>query len=503
MAVTIEIMKKEDASEVARLHISGIKTGFISSLGLKFVTALYEVISPRERSFCVVAKEDGKILGFAAFNSDVNRLLRTVIAQNGIRFIWLLGRKLISAALIKKIVNTILYPIRTRNLDLPPAELLSTVVTEEARGRGIATMLIQAGLKECVIRGLTKIKLLVISQNEPANKLYLKNGFKFVRQIKNHGRLSNIYVISLDNVISVTTYKANTRVSEILHKYGIYIIDVDGVKWREYAGYMIPAYMPHSCPPIIQEMAEKVVRISGRPFARWSTDFGRQKPKDWWYILKKKQWDIEQIADKKKRWMIRQGRKNFSVRLLTYDEVLEKCPAVAITSVNRYEEKICETKELLQLRLAAAEKLPSVLEYIGCFSGNKLVSFAENEIQDNAVFIVYIRQDPLFLKDYSSYALIDGILDYYLNQKKFYYVLDGARCIHHRTNFQELLIKIFGFQKEYALLNVVYSKRLAFGIKLAWPFRKIFWAIWEKWSNPFFDNVSAVLRLEAIRRNCQ
>ncbi len=35
-------LQSEHAEQVARLHIEGIRTGFISSLGIDFVTALYE-----------------------------------------------------------------------------------------------------------------------------------------------------------------------------------------------------------------------------------------------------------------------------------------------------------------------------------------------------------------------------------------------------------------------------------------------------------------------------
>ncbi len=38
-------------ADVARLHTEGIPTGFISSLGLRFVTALYEVIAKDVGSF--------------------------------------------------------------------------------------------------------------------------------------------------------------------------------------------------------------------------------------------------------------------------------------------------------------------------------------------------------------------------------------------------------------------------------------------------------------------
>jgi hypothetical protein len=107
------------------------------------------------------------------------------------------------------------------------------------------------------------------------------------------------------------------------------------------------------------------------------------------------------------------------------------------------------------------------------------------------------------LRKYSSYALVDGILDYYLNQKKMDYVLDGCRSIYHRTQFQEHLMKIFGFTKEHALLNVVYSARFGIAAKAAYPFRNIIWALRDKWTNDTLDKVGSVLRQEYIRRACE
>lgn len=47
----IKPLLKSYSSQVAKLHISGISTGFISSLELAFVTALYEAIADDENSF--------------------------------------------------------------------------------------------------------------------------------------------------------------------------------------------------------------------------------------------------------------------------------------------------------------------------------------------------------------------------------------------------------------------------------------------------------------------
>ncbi len=299
------------------------------------------------------------------------------------------------------------------------------------------------------------------------------------------------------------TQTSNSRFAQLLKEQGHYVITVEGIDWYEYSGFMMPAYLPHCCPRISPQVAKEVMRISGRPFVRWDTRFGQVEGSEWWYVLKRGPWAIEDVKDKKKRWMIRQGKKRFSVRPLGFDEVIAKCPAVARLATARY--KGCtevESKETLASYAAAAEKIPGVLEYIGCFHGDTLVSFSENYMQKNAVWLANIRHDPAYLNKYSSYGLMDGILDYYLNQKKMDYVLDGCRSIHHRTFFQEHLTKVFGFTKEYAALNVKYSTGFKIAVKLAYPFKNIFWMLSDKWINTTVDNIGAVLRQEYIRSSC-
>jgi glycosyltransferase involved in cell wall biosynthesis len=49
--LAIKPMNRDCALAVAKLHISGISTGFISSLGQEFVTALYEAIAEKIRFY--------------------------------------------------------------------------------------------------------------------------------------------------------------------------------------------------------------------------------------------------------------------------------------------------------------------------------------------------------------------------------------------------------------------------------------------------------------------
>ncbi len=190
-------LESKHAEQIAMLHIQGINTGFISSLGIDFVTALYEAIAKNKSSFGFVAEENDKVLGFVAFTTNINKLYKSVILKKGWRFALLLAGKMFSLKRIKKVFETLFYPSRIKKMNLPLAELLSIVVADESQGKGLGLQLLQKGLAGCAKRGIDKVKVLVGADNKPANELYQKCGFELVGQIDNHGVISNVYVAKI------------------------------------------------------------------------------------------------------------------------------------------------------------------------------------------------------------------------------------------------------------------------------------------------------------------
>lgn len=189
--------KAEHAGQVAMLHIEGIRTGFISSLGLDFVTALYEAIAESEHAFgfvCTSPDKPDKILGFVAFSSHLGSLYKSVLKKKGLRFTLILAKKMSSFGRIKRVCETLLYPSKTDKMELPEPELLSIAIAPEARRMGIGSMLIDKGLEHCLSLGIEKVKVMVAGTNEPANCLYQKCGFEFIKQVDSHGVPSNLYV---------------------------------------------------------------------------------------------------------------------------------------------------------------------------------------------------------------------------------------------------------------------------------------------------------------------
>ena len=161
---------------------------------------MYESIAEDENSFGFVVVEDEKVLGFAAFSSNLSELYKFVVLKKGVKFGFILARKMLSVQNVKKIWANLFYPQKMKQMNLPDAELLSIVVAPEGQGRGIAKQLSEAGFEECKKRGIGKVKVLVAADNEPANKLYQKCGFELTAQIASHGVKSNVYVVKIRNI---------------------------------------------------------------------------------------------------------------------------------------------------------------------------------------------------------------------------------------------------------------------------------------------------------------
>ncbi|MCP4260024.1 MAG: GNAT family N-acetyltransferase [Planctomycetes bacterium] len=198
--VEFKNLQVEDARQVAALHIQCISTGFISSMGIDFVTCLYEAIVRSKSSFGVVAIRDEKVLGFAAFTTNINKLYKSMVWRKGLKFALLLAGQMCSLKRVKKIFETLFYPARIKNMNLPSAELLSITVASEEQRKGLANKLIEMGFRHCRKRGVDKVKVLIGADNKAGNKLYLNYGFEPAGQINNHGVLSNIYIAQTNEV---------------------------------------------------------------------------------------------------------------------------------------------------------------------------------------------------------------------------------------------------------------------------------------------------------------
>lgn len=202
--MNIYLAKKDEAQQIAEIHKKEIKSGFLSSLKLLFLTKLYSAIINSCFSFCVVAKEKGKIIGFVSGVTNVDRLYLYFMRRYFFHSTVALLPRAFSFKTLKKILETLFYPIRKighfikkggKKEKLPKAELLSIAIEKNFQRQGIGKKLIEQFISEIKKRKIKSFKVIVGENLKSAVKFYEKNGFEFVKKIKIHGnQLSRVYV---------------------------------------------------------------------------------------------------------------------------------------------------------------------------------------------------------------------------------------------------------------------------------------------------------------------
>jgi len=202
--VPIEPMAKHHARQAAGLHRNGIRSGFLSSLGLRFLTQLYAAIPSCPAGFGYVATDGEEVLGFVAGTESTGRIYKQALLRRGLLMALPLLRFLVRPSVVKRMIHTLRYPSQV-DPDLPPAEVLSIAVSPAARGKGIGRSLMAAAMEEFRRRGLPRVKVAVWAGNEQANRFYERFGFALASTRLHHGLVMNIYTISTDAAFPVSS----------------------------------------------------------------------------------------------------------------------------------------------------------------------------------------------------------------------------------------------------------------------------------------------------------
>ena len=126
-------------------------------------------------AFIVVAKVDGRVVGFAAATTRVGGFYRDFLRRRGLRSALLLVGQVKRPQVLFKIAETLLYPARPRH-GLPAAELLSVVVASEHRQRDLGRQLFEHTRAEFARRGVERFKVVVGSGLEGARAFYTRMG---------------------------------------------------------------------------------------------------------------------------------------------------------------------------------------------------------------------------------------------------------------------------------------------------------------------------------------
>lgn len=172
-----------DAKRLAELHASRIGEGFLTSLGPRFLTRLYRRVVKSPYAFAVVVVDAGQIVAFAAASDDVRRFYKDFLLHDGV--LATLGSAPRVVRSVPKVLETLRYPALTS--DLPKAEILSVATDAAMSGRGYGSIALTQATRELERRGCTTAKVVAGAANDPALRLYRRNGFAPHAEISVHG----------------------------------------------------------------------------------------------------------------------------------------------------------------------------------------------------------------------------------------------------------------------------------------------------------------------------
>jgi len=183
------------------MHMQELKSGFLSTLGLPFLTGLYNTII--QQGILLASIDGEKVDGFVSFSPNTKKLMIGFILSSPLNFLRLSFQVIRNPTFLRKSIETLTAPFKSSHrsnneYDLPAAELLSIAVDSTIQKSGIGSQLLMALENETRKMGIREYKVIAGAHLVSANNFYLKNGFTNVLQITIHGNeLSNVYVKQL------------------------------------------------------------------------------------------------------------------------------------------------------------------------------------------------------------------------------------------------------------------------------------------------------------------
>ncbi|WP_069473692.1 GNAT family N-acetyltransferase [Candidatus Marithrix sp. Canyon 246] len=191
---------------IARLHIQRITEGFLSSLGIKFLTILYKGISNAQNSgiFVAVSEENNSlVLGFISYTNNVKKCYINVIKRHFVSLSLTIFPNIVNIKILKKILETLFYPFFHKPQKIEKhnnairAELLSMVIDNAYQGMGIGKSLVKKLDDTMKQMEIDKYYVVTYQVDVRSNSFYKSCGFVLKQEFTNHNKPMNEYVKAL------------------------------------------------------------------------------------------------------------------------------------------------------------------------------------------------------------------------------------------------------------------------------------------------------------------
>lgn len=179
--------EKSVIHEIVEIHLATFEGFFLTFMGKGFLRQMYTAYTRQAESDIFVAMDDDKVVGFLAYSEHMSGLYKYMIQHQLIQFGWYsVGAFFRKPKVFMRLIRAFLKPGESQRNE-KYVELASIGVHPQAKAKGVGTQLIEALKSEVDFDKFAYITLETdVVDNEVANRFYVKNGFRIVREYVTH-----------------------------------------------------------------------------------------------------------------------------------------------------------------------------------------------------------------------------------------------------------------------------------------------------------------------------
>jgi len=180
-------------AQIAMIHQTEIRGGFLPTLGSSFLRQLYEGIATSPETVLIAAVDDGDVIGFiagafstTAFYKDFTRRYWAKLALG------LFGHFATHPTAIFRCVETLRYPARVRSTSVEKAAILNFCVSSDLQGRGVGRLLFDAMMNELKTAGVNGVRIVTGADQRSAVAFYEHVGARKSAETEIHRHVKSI-----------------------------------------------------------------------------------------------------------------------------------------------------------------------------------------------------------------------------------------------------------------------------------------------------------------------
>lgn len=274
-------------------------------------------------------------------------------------------------------------------------------------------------------------------------------------------------------------------------------------EWEYYNHALVPTLPPHIDPDISwMKDSDRWKEYAGGKmplFARWVSNFDCTEDTEWWCIIKDTPFDIMSLKSNR-RSLITRGLKRVDVKVIIPADYAEQMSNILVKEWKYYDDSYEEGNDRQKLtddfKKLTMKNLGNA-EYLGAFlkDTDTMIGYAIYNLFDDWIEYSVVKTDPEYLNTQVNAALAYFGVERYM-RPGIKYIHGGWRTMIHESNYQEYLMKNFGFRKAYCKLHIQYRPLMQIAVNVLYPLRGMIKKVKNKW----IYTVWCVLQQEEIRR---